>query len=210
MVENDLKVAFHDLLSGYMLTDMLIEKLWKELVAAYSGEGRHYHSLQHLWHIHKNLLEVRSRVSDWEAVLFALFYHDVVYEINGKLNEEKSAALAARRLTEIGVAADTQEKVKGHILATKRHDESPDDDTNYFTDADLCILGQSWSDYRDYLSRLRKEYQHASDREFAEGRTREMKQILKMPRIFKTDHFYNRYELSARDNIRKELESYKE
>ena len=91
-------------------------------------------------------------------ILFTLFYHDIVYNSLKSNNEEKSAELAEKRMTQISVSNEIIECCKAQILATKSHVKSTDSDTNYFTDADLSVLGQTWETYSIYYKNVRKEY----------------------------------------------------
>lgn len=93
------------------------------------------------------------------------------------------------------------------ILATKKHEWSSAADTNYFTDADLSILGSSASAYTTYCQQIRQEYSKFPDLLYRPGRRKVLKQFLEMSFIFKTEHFRNLHETQARFNIRVELAS---
>ena len=93
-----LEKVFTGLAKQYTSDDELVNKLWNEISTAYSKRNRHYHTLQHLENLLICLTDVRPQIRNWKAVLFALFYHDIVYYVLKKDNEEKSAALAAKRL----------------------------------------------------------------------------------------------------------------
>ena len=93
------------------------------------------------------------------------------------------------------------------VLATKKHAACDDTDTNYFTDADLSVLGQGWYVYSNYYRQVRKEYALYPDIIYIPGRKKVLQHFLQMERIFKTDHFFNKFELQARENIQKELEA---
>jgi predicted metal-dependent HD superfamily phosphohydrolase len=102
----------------------------------------------------------------------------------------------------------TEEKVAlcySQVLATKGHTISKDNDTNLFTDADLSILGKDPVTYQTYASQIRKEYSIYPTLIYNPGRKKVLNHFLAMDRIFKTDHFYSRYEAAARKNIGDEL-----
>jgi predicted metal-dependent HD superfamily phosphohydrolase len=94
-------------------------KLWEELVNAYSKSSRHYHTLEHLDYLLSQISHVKHQIQDFDAVLFALYYHDVVYNVLNKDNEEKSAALATTRLDVLNVPKARIESCRQHIVATK-------------------------------------------------------------------------------------------
>lgn len=179
--------------------------LWHELVEAYSQPHRRYHTLAHLQHVLSHLVEVEQLFKDWDAALFALFYHDVVYRVSNKDNEERSAEFATSRLKSLHVSPDRIEICRLHILATKSHAENQNNDINLFTDADLSILGETWETYRNYCEQVRREYSIYPDLLYKPGRKKVLQHFLQMKTIFKTSFFASRFEQQARQNIAREI-----
>lgn len=95
---------------------------------------------------------------------------------------------------------------RAQVLATKKHETSTDNDTNYFTDADLSVLGQSWETYEAYYKNVRKEYSIYPDIIYKPGRKKVLQHFLSMERIFKTDHFFTAFETRAKENLQRELD----
>lgn len=205
MPEADLKETFLNLLAEYTKQSTLADQLWSEIEKGYSGSKRHYHNLTHLHNLLEQLVEIKSKIKNWDATLFTLYYHDIVYSTLKSDNEERSAALAAKRMSEIGVPAEIIKGCRKQILATKSHIEDADYDTNYFTDADLSILGQSPEAYREYYRSIRKEYAFYPDIIYNPGRKKVLQHFLAMERIFKTDFFYAKFESQAKENLQAEL-----
>lgn len=201
-----LKETFIELVKRYTDNVSLANELWTEIEANYSAKKRHYHTLQHLDNLFHQLFPIKEKLEDWETILFSLYYHDVVYNATKSDNEEKSAALAEKRLKQISVPLEIIERCKEQILATKSHTPSPHSDTNYFTDADLSILGQDWETYFIYCKNVRKEYSIYPDLLYNPGRKKVLKHFLTMEKIFKTDLFYDRFEKQAKENLSKEIE----
>ena len=96
-----------------------------------------------------------------------------------------------------------------HILATKSHAVSENNDTNLFTDADLSVLGADREVYEQYYKQIRKEYSIYPDLMYNPGRKKVLQNFLGMKRIFKTDYFYGKFEEKARRNITAELNELK-
>jgi predicted metal-dependent HD superfamily phosphohydrolase len=201
-----LKETFIELLTNYTDSDSLTNELWTEIEKNYSSKKRHYHTLHHLDNLLTQLTEVKNEIQNWNSILFTLYYHDIVYNSLKSDNEEKSAELAEKRLKQISVSLDTIELCKNQILATKSHIKSTDSDTNYFTDADLSILGQNWETYSLYYKNVRKEYSIYPYLVYNPGRKKVLKHFLSMDRIYKTDFFYKKFERQAKQNIQKEIE----
>jgi predicted metal-dependent HD superfamily phosphohydrolase len=201
-----LKETFNILVAKYTERPAIADRLWNELESAYMHGSRKYHNLSHLERMLGELSAVKDRIKNRDAVLFALFYHDAVYDPSGNDNEEQSAGLARKRMREIGVMPYTIENCKMAILATKQHFSSDDPDLSYFLDADLSILGADWDTYYQYLLNIREEYQMYPDELYISGRKKILKNFLSAPSIFKTNYFSDRLEQQARENITLEIQ----
>lgn len=200
-----LKETFTQLLRFYSDDEVLIKELWLEIETHYSGKERYYHTLGHLDHLLKQVTAVKSELTDWNTILFTLFYHDVIYDALKSDNEEKSAELAEKRMQQLQVPSKIIASCNEQILATKSHIKSENPDTNYFTDADLSVLGQDWEVYSAYFNHVRKEYAVYPDLIYNPGRKKVLQHFLDMERIFKTDYFFEKYEEQARENLEKEM-----
>jgi predicted metal-dependent HD superfamily phosphohydrolase len=201
-----LKDTFTTLCLNYTNDRPKVENLWLEIEQHYNSKGRHYHNLQHLENMFMELKECKNQISDWDTILFSLFYHDIIYKPTAKDNEEKSAELAVSRLSEIGCSKEMAERCSALILATKSHVCSTENDINLFTDADLAILGKSWENYLAYSRQVRQEYKIYPDIIYKPGRRRVLKHFLEMEKIYKIEYFGEKYELQARQNLIMELE----
>lgn len=190
----------------YLTTDKrLIDELWLEITNHYSAPGRHYHTLSHLDKLFAELLAVKDNIQDWQTLLFSIAYHDIVYDPLKNNNEEKSAQLAESRLSDLSAPEVQNQKCFSQIMATKGHHRSTDNDTNFFTDADLAILGSPEKDYQEYSNMIRKEYRSYPDLVYKTGRKKVLQHFLQMPQIYKTDFFRSKYEEQARKNLNSEL-----
>lgn len=109
-------------------------------------------------------------------------------------------------MKQISVPENTLELCKEQILATKSHNKSIDTDTNYFTDADLSILGQPWETYSVYYNNVRKEYSIYPDFVYNPARKKVLKHFLTKTTIFKTEFFRDKFESQAKLNLQREIE----
>lgn len=200
-----LKDSFFQLLNNYTAKTELKERLWLEIEKKYTHKNRYYHTLQHLSNLINELESIKTEVIDWNTILFSVYYHDIIYNTLKKDNEEKSALLSEKRLTELSIPPNIIAKIKNQILATKTHLISSDNDTNLFIDADLSILGKNWDSYNEYCNQIRKEYFIYPDIVYKAGRKKVLQHFLKMEKIYKTNLFYEKYELQAKKNIEQEL-----
>lgn len=149
---------------------------------------------------------VKDQILDYEALLFSVFYHDIIYKSTCKDNEEKSAEIAKSRLEKISISNEKTTKIYNQILATKSHQRSKDSDTNFLLDADLAILGKDWKIYEQYTQQIRKEYSIYPDFLYNPGRKKVLIHFLEFDEIFKTYYFKDKYEQIARENIEREIQ----
>ncbi|REC76769.1 hypothetical protein DRF60_12805 [Chryseobacterium elymi] len=201
----NLKGNFTDLCLHFTKDRSLIENLWHEIEKKYSRKNRYYHDLFHLQNMFMELESVKNRIEDFFTLSFSVFYHDVIYDASSKSNEERSASYAAERLHKMGLPQTIISKIEDQILATKSHQKSDDADTNYLLDADLSILGKDSVIYFDYTRKIRKEYALYPDLLYKPGRKKVLKHFLELESIFKTEHFKDKYEQQARENLAAEL-----
>ncbi len=199
-----LKSTFFHLLNHFTEDTLLQKELWAEIERGYTSSKRHYHTLLHIENLLKQLNEVKTEIQDWNTLLFSLYYHDLVYNTLKSNNEAQSAALAEKRMAQLSIPAPSINACKNQILATKTHLLSSDPDTNYFTDADLSVLGQPWETYLEYAQNVRKEYAIYPDFVYNPGRKKVLAHFSEMDYIFKTAFFRAKFELQAKENLKRE------
>jgi len=202
----NLKSIFSNLISKYSPNEISKTDYWQEIEKSYSQKSRQDHNLNHLENMILELEEVKDRISDYDSILFSIFYHDIIYKETSKDNEEKSAELAKTRLEKLNISNEKISNIYNQILATKSHKKSENPDTNFLLDADLAILGQDWKIYENYTQQIRKEYSIYPDFMYKPGRKKVLIHFLEFEEIFKTDYFKEKYEEKARENIQQELE----
>lgn len=181
----------------------------EELVAAYS-HGRHYHDLAHIEQVVEDARWLAGQTgleSDERArIELAALAHDVVYDGVPGQDEERSAAWAEERLVACGVSKQDADRVAELIAATADHVAS-DTAAGVLMDADLAILASPSDGYAAYLAAVRAEYAHVPDDAWRAGRSYVLKTLLDRDQLFVTEPGRERWETTARDNVRSELDS---
>lgn len=180
-------------------------QLWKELKSFYTREDRYYHNINHLDHLLTELLAVKDEIEDWPVLMLSVAYHDAIYNTLKQDNEEKSAKYALDKIGQLHLSQEQILNCKEQILATKSHQFSGNNDSNFFIDADLSILGAAPGIYHKYTEAIRKEYNFYPDFLYKPGRKKVLRHFLDMKRIYKTDLFFEKYEDAARQNMEAEL-----
>ena len=200
-----LKEVFITLTSPYAMDQAYINILWDDILKNHNKKNRYYHTIFHLESLYKSLVPIKKNINDWDIILFALFYHDYIYNPLKQNNEELSAKKAVTILSLLSIPKERIELCKEIILATKKHQSSKNKDVNYFTDADHSILGTPWQTYQSYFKNVRKEYKYYPDVLYNKGRIKVLQHFIQMPRIYKSDYFYSKLESQAKNNIQKEI-----
>ncbi|MCX4990161.1 MULTISPECIES: hypothetical protein [unclassified Streptomyces] len=179
------------------------------LLDRWAEPRRRYHTTDHLLAVldHIDVLEAHGeRAEDPAAVRLAAWFHDAVYLPDRSENEERSARLAERALTELGVGADRTAEVARLVRLTVSHDPA-DDDTNgaVLCDADLAVLASPPAAYAAYTAAVREEYAFVPEDAFRAGRAAVLRQLLDLPRLFRTPYGEREWARPARRNMGDEL-----
>jgi predicted metal-dependent HD superfamily phosphohydrolase len=140
----------------------------------------------------------------------AIWFHDVVYDPLSKDNEVRSADLFSDIAKRAGMDLRLQNTVRQMILATQKHELPADFDTHelrIFLDIDLAILGANPNRFREYNESIRAEYSWVPTLIYNSKRKKVLKHFMDRETLYYTAEFRNRYETSARENIKAILES---
>ncbi|WP_196894031.1 HD domain-containing protein [Aureivirga marina] len=186
----------------------LISEIWKKMESKYSERHRHYHNLKHIESMLQSAMFFKSEIKDFDAFLFSIFFHDIIYCVSRNDNEKKSAELAEEYLQQLNVPIKIIEKCKQQIKATKYHEIEGCSDTSYLIDLDLAVLGTSEEKYKEYAINIRKEYNRYPDFLYKRGRKKILKNFLEKQNIYKTKYFQENYESKAKENLKLEMESF--
>ncbi|MEQ3690244.1 MAG: hypothetical protein ABNG98_01865 [Flavobacterium sp.] len=177
--------------------------LWLELEKAYTSKSRKYHNLQHIEAMVNSYCEYKEQLKLPNEVLYAIFYHDIIYKTTRKDNEQKSAEHAVSILPKN--ARLNSELIYDMICATQHHQKNKMEDVNWLIDFDLKILASKWEDYQTYFKQIRKEYKIYPEILYKPGRKKALEHFLENEFIFQTEEFRTKYEAIARENILNEL-----
>ncbi|MFF5183773.1 hypothetical protein ACFY30_08285 [Streptomyces sp. NPDC000345] len=178
-----------------------------DLLARWQEPQRRYHTLTHLTAVLDHIDVLEKYADDPAAVRLAAWFHDAVYLPDRSENEERSARLAERALPEAGVPEARTAEVARLVRLTVTHDPADDDrDGQVLCDADLAILAAPPSAYAAYTAAVREEYHFVPSDAFRAGRAAILRQLLDLPRLFRTPHGAAEWEPTARYNLRAELE----
>ncbi|WP_340378011.1 hypothetical protein U5640_25225 [Streptomyces sp. SS7] len=177
------------------------------LLTRWREPQRRYHTVEHLAAVLDHIDVLHEHADDPAAVRLAAWFHDAVYLPDRSENEERSARLAERALPEAGVGKARTAEVARLVRLTVTHDPADEDrDGQVLCDADLAILAAPPSAYAAYTAAVREEYHFVPNDAFRAGRAAVLRQLLDLPRLFRTPYGAERWEATARYNLRSELE----
>ncbi|MEU6848225.1 hypothetical protein ABZ930_40855 [Streptomyces sp. NPDC046716] len=176
------------------------------LLTRWAEPHRRYHTQTHLTAVLDHIDVLEQHAENPATVRLAAWFHDAVYRPDRSENEERSAALAERALTEAGLAEPTVAEVARLVRLTVTHDPADGDtDGETLCDADLAILAAEPEAYAAYTRAVREEYAFVPDEAFREGRAAVLRQLIDLPALFRTPYGKKHWESPARDNLTTEL-----
>jgi predicted metal-dependent HD superfamily phosphohydrolase len=179
----------------------------ERLLARWAEPQRRYHTTDHLAATLDHAESLASHAAHPDAVLLAVWFHDAVYRPDRSENEERSADLAQRALTEAGLPRHLVAEVARLVRLTVSHDPADGDrDGEVLCDADLAVLAAAPREYAAYAAAVREEYGFVPDAVFNAGRAEVLRQLLALPRLFRTPYGREHWERTARHNLETELQ----
>lgn len=162
---------------------------FRRIMDCYSEKHRFYHVLRHLYltiqMARRCYDDVDKRTISW--VVMALFYHDIVYVIGSKTNEDDSAA-QWRRYAENRFDDPIVEKIDHMIVMTKSHKLGKDADImdKIMNDCDMSILAADEDEYLRYAQNIWREYRVAGPEAYRAGRLAFLKSLV-VREVFHTE-----------------------
>lgn len=183
----------------------LFEDIYKQLSASYKQVTRHYHTLKHIEDCLNVFKEVSATCPNPNAVEYAIWYHDIVYEPMGHDNEALSTHRAHFDAGRIKADQSLVKHIERLIMATQHKVPPVEDDEKCICDCDLAILGADDASFAHYEEGIRKEYPSIPEIVFREERIKILERFLKRDRIFHTALLFDKYEKKARINLEKSI-----
>lgn len=203
-----MKAAWTHLISQFTTDQELIASSWQIIDSLYTEKHRAYHNLTHINNMLQEAEKHNDKIKDKEVLLFAIWFHDIVYDPLSKENERQSAEMAQRILSQTSLSRERISDCYQKIMLTKGH-QLPGDaslDDCLFIDFDLEVLSWDWEQYQVYSQQIREEYSMYVDSAFRAGRSKAMSSFLEREWIYQSDFYRKEQEAKARKNIEKEIE----
>jgi predicted metal-dependent HD superfamily phosphohydrolase len=176
-----------------------------DLLLRWGEPGRGYHSLEHLAECLDRLDAAPAGGADRDLVEAALWFHDAVYDPRSAENEARSAELARRALTGLGVTDETGARTAELVLLTRHRDRPDSPEGRLLCDIDLAILGGPEDEFDRYDRAIRQEYAWVPEPLYRRERAAVLRALLERDPLYATAYFRERYEAAARANLGRAL-----
>lgn len=203
-----LKNEWFKLAEEYFEDVVSIEEIWQKIVENYSEKNRYYHNLNHISAMLDLANENRSAIINYDELLFAIWFHDIIYKSTSKKNEVKSADFTKSILIKATKKEVNIDRIYQLIIATKSHQIilNHNQDNAFLLDFDLSILAKDWDVYQTYIQNIRKEYKIYPDFLYHPARKKVLASFLERKQLYFTAKYQNLFEEKARENLRKEID----
>lgn len=179
--------------------------VFEELVKAYSSPDRFYHTLAHVEDCLFIFDQTKSLAAYPEEMELALWFHDAVYDTRRNDNEQESAKWARATLDRLGIHNNIADRVSDFVLATRHTEEIANKDAQLMVDVDLSILGREADVFWRYEEDIRKEYAWVPEPTFQQKRIEILRSFLDRPSIYYHKEYQERFEQTARANLRQAI-----
>jgi predicted metal-dependent HD superfamily phosphohydrolase len=194
--------------------------LWFQRVyCRHTESGRFYHTVVHLKEILDYLQILQeSGILAFEqqlhtTIVWATFFHDIVYDPKSNRNEKDSAELFQEFSKSISMPETTAKATEIMILATEKHEIIPMEDSPlleavqaFFLDLDMAVLGKQSDAYLSYACMIRKEYSFVPHDVYCTKRAEVLQKFLDESKtIYLTIPFQEALEGRARENLKQEI-----
>lgn len=185
--------------------------LLADLKGRHAEPQRRYHDWTHIEALLTHFEDAASRITNNDAVLYAILFHDSVYDPRAKDNEQRSAQLLVQSAsslspTTLALAKRLIEATDGHALPDELTGKALED-CAHFLDMDLGILGASEERFAIYEEQIRFEYRHVAPADYRVGRARVLRHFADRERLYFTQWGQDRFEAAARANLSRSLAS---
>ena len=185
------------------------EPVFTDLAARYREPHRSYHTLDHIAQCLDEFASAQHLLREPLTVEMAIWYHDAIYTIGRRDNEEQSATFAWGICAGAGLGQQFSGTVADLIRMTATHHAADNGgDERVFADIDLSILGQPPAAFAAYDAAIHREYVMLGGVDATLFRVKraeilsEFLQRAETNQLYTTSFFQQKYGTPARENLR--------
>lgn len=207
--------------AGGATDDAAVRAAYEDVLARHAEPQRRHHTAEHVADVLQTIRALAdprlpavdtalATIADYQAVCFAGWLHDVIYDPASSTNEEESAVYAAGLIASLGLPSEMADEVARLIRLTRSHEVATDDVNGMvLIDADLAILAARPKRYDRYARDIRAEYAHVDDDTYRAARAAVLERFLARGSLFNCEVMMRRCDQPARANLRRELATWR-
>jgi predicted metal-dependent HD superfamily phosphohydrolase len=171
------------------------------IIWRYSEPSRYYHNISHLIGSIQSFKQHWNLAENPEVLELAIWFHDVVYDINGYDNEFESYMFFKYN---VEFNQNIEDQIYYLIEATRHDKIETNKDCQLLCDIDLVTLGAYPVLFDAYCQKIRLEYSHIPKEQYNQERIKILDKFLEKPYIYYNKLFRDRFEYNAQTNIKNE------
>jgi len=149
--------------------------LFDKIIHQWSSPWRFYHHLEHLFSLYK-FINQYSATDNYNPLLLAALYHDVVYNPLSNTNEEDSAE---QFLIDCAFLEDEVKSTVNQLILDTKNQQATTEISDIFLRADLQIINESFEKLIIWENKIFKEYQFYDTKLYIKGRIDVLNSLLR-------------------------------
>lgn len=178
--------------------------IFKQLANMYSANWRSYHNLDHISSSLEYFDACKSQAEFADAIEFAIWFHDCIYEVGADDNEARSRDWFIAQ-TNPYLPPALLDAVDVLIMDTM-HNAVPDtNDGKLIADIDLTSFALPWDEYLKDSAAVRGELTHLDDPAALKEKIHFLENLVGGDQIYYSGYYLKHFEQKARDNVHKHL-----
>lgn len=220
MENDDLKIRWHEF-ANRVGAKKDINLIWEWLKQSYCNSDRFYHTFDHIRSCLNSLDYLNTTHSligrNLIDIEFAIWFHDIVYDTQKTNNEEESINLFVNAYGVMRINNDySKENIirmiekSNHRIPTYDDPDKFDFSTLAFLDIDLNILSERADIFDQYETNIRREYEWVPLDLYRSKRSEILESFLSRRKIYNTVFWGKDFEIQARKNITRSIQSLKQ
>lgn len=171
----------------------------------YQSNNVFFHDYSHIEYGLEMMNKLPSNIKVNDNQLIAWLFHDIVYDVSSKTNEEDSAKFFLSFYNDNTTLFEKFDLDLNHvsniILDTKNHTSFHSDQSPLILDIDMSCLSGDYEVFKKGRENVLKEYSMVYDEKSLLEGTLSFLNYFKDNKIFITDYFIENHELNAHENI---------
>lgn len=190
--------------NAYHYYDEVARSVFAGLMDMYTEKWRAYHNIEHIKACLNYFDDCKSHADFADAIEFAIWFHDCIYQLGESDNEAHSRDWFIRQSTGYIVPAVTRHVDR--LIMDTRHLSVPDsDDGKLIADIDLTSFGLPWDEYLSDSHAVQAELSLINNGCEVTSKILFLENLVDDGQIYYSDYYLTHFEQKAQDNVQRHL-----